>query len=110
MADIKYTKIALSDLDAIADYIENELFNPIAAYNTVNKIQDSIDNLSTFPLMGKSLSSVVNINTDYRFLVCGKYLAFYRYEDNTVFIDRIIYGKRDYISILFGNVLDDNDN
>ena len=108
MAEIKYTKKAFLDLDSIADYIENELFSPIAAYNTVNKIQDYIDSLSIFPLMGKSLSSVVDIDTDYRFLVCGKYLTFYRVEDDIVYIDRVIYGRRDYISILFGNIIDDS--
>ena len=59
--------------------------------------------------MGPSLSSIVDIDTDYRFLVCGKYLTFYRYENDIVYIDRIIYGKRDYISILFGNIVDDED-
>jgi len=89
------------DLEQIGDYIENTLMNPISALNTVNSIQDSIDNLSTFPFLGAQLSSIVDVDTDYRFLVCGKYLAFYRVVGNTVCIDRVLYGKRDYISILF---------
>ena len=105
MADIKYSEKALWDLEQIGDYIEKTLMSPISALNTVNKIQDSIDNLSAFPLMGAPLSSIVDIDTDYHLLVCGKYLAFYRIIDDIVSIDRVLYGKRDYISILFGNYM-----
>jgi len=101
MAKIEYSPDAFSDLEHIGDYIEQELMSPIAAYNTIDKIQDSIDNLSVFPLMGTQLSTIFDFDSDYRFLVCGNYLAFYRYDEPYVYIDRIIYGKRDYIAILF---------
>jgi plasmid stabilization system protein ParE len=89
------------DLEEIGDYIADNLNSPKAALNTVNKIQDSIDNLSAFPLMGTSLSSIVDIDTDYRFLICGNYLAFYRSFEDYVYIDRILYAGRDYLSIFF---------
>jgi len=101
---IDYSPSAIRDLDQIGEYIENELKSPAAALSTVTGIQDAIDNLSVFPLMGASLSSIVNIDTDYRFLVCGNYLAFYRTNEKNVYIDRILYGKRDYITVLFPNV------
>ena len=101
MAKIEYSPDAFSDLELIGDYIEQELMSPMTAYNTITKIQDSIENLSIFPLMGALLSSLVDVDSDYRVLVCGNYLAFYRYDDTSVYIDRIIYGKRDYIAILF---------
>jgi len=101
MAKIEYSPDAFSDLEQIGDYIEQDLMSPMAAYNTVSKIQDSIENLAIFPLMGVMLSSLADVDTDYRVLVCGNYLAFYRYDDTYVYIDRIIYGKRDYIAILF---------
>ena len=101
MARIEYSPIALLDIEQIGDYIEQEHMSPVAAYNTVNKIQDSIDNLLVFPLMGVAMSSIVNINTDYRLLICGNYLAFYRTDEDVVYIDRVLYGKRDYLTILF---------
>ena len=104
MANIIYSEKALVDLKEIGDYIEKEFMSPKAALNTVTKIQDSIDNLSLFPLMGTSLSTKIDIETDYRFLVCGKYLAFYRVNDEIINIDRIIYSKRDYIRLLFGDI------
>jgi len=48
----------------------------------------------------------VEIETDYRFLVCGNYLVFYRTEADSVFVDRVIYGRRDYIKILFDEALE----
>ncbi|MCL2368368.1 MAG: type II toxin-antitoxin system RelE/ParE family toxin [Oscillospiraceae bacterium] len=84
----------------MGDYIAGELKNPGAALRTVNDIQDTIDKLAAFPLMGTRLSAVAEVDTDYRFLVCGKYVAFYRAQDGRVLIDRVLYGKRDYLAIL----------
>ena len=86
------------------DYIEKTLNSSIAALNTVSKIQDTIDKLTDFPMIGSLLSSVVNRETDYRFLVCGSYLVFYRSKSDIVHIDRVLYGRRDYMAILFGDL------
>lgn len=45
-----------------------------------------IRELAVFPKMGTPLSSIVDFETDYRFLVCGNYTAFYRFENQTVYI------------------------
>ena len=102
MARVSYSRAAIRDLEEIGDYVAERLKNPIAALNTVNKIQDAIDNLGEFPLMGAPLSSISYADTDYRFLVCGSYLAFYRLDGEAALVDRILYGKRDYLSVLFG--------
>jgi len=106
MAKVSYSGAALYDLEQIGDYIASELNSPQAALNTVTRIQNSIDNLASFPLMGSVLSSVVDTDSDYRFLVCGNYLTFYRLYGDEVLIDRILYGKRDYMNILFGGKLE----
>lgn len=49
----------------------------------------------------------MDIQTDYRFIVCANYLIIYRYEDSTIFVSRILYAKRYYIRILFGNLPED---
>ena len=100
MTKILYSIEALQDLEQLGDYITDTLKTPIAALNTVTKIQDSIDILADFPRSGAPLSSIAEMDTDYRFLVCGNYLAFYRAEEGLVYIDRILYGRRDYLSIL----------
>ena len=87
----------------IRRYITEELDSPAAAENTLKKILKNIRMLETQPFIGAPLSSIVNIDTHYRFLVCGSYLAFYYVENDDVFIVRILYGRRDYIKILFGD-------
>jgi plasmid stabilization system protein ParE len=104
VVEIKYSPAAAVDLDGIYDHIASNLNSPVAALNTVNKIQTAIDRLVDFPLLGTSLSTIVETETNYRFLVSGNYLAFYRPVGDTVFIDRILYGRRDYLSILFGDL------
>ena len=96
--------MANDDLLSIKDYIEKELDNPAAAANTLAKITKSLRLLVDFPLSGAPLASIIEFETDYRFIVSGSYMSFYRYIDDTVFIDRVLYARRDYIKILFGGV------
>lgn len=103
MSKIVLSYDAKNDLKGIKKYIANELDNEIAANNTVSRITKSIRRLETQPLMGTPLSSVIEFDTNYRFLVCGNYMVFYRVEKNEVLISRILYGRRDYLKILFKN-------
>ena len=68
-----------------------------------------MDKLADFPLIGSPLSSIVKTKTDHRFLVCGNYLVFYRAKTDSVYIDRILYGRRDYTKILFSGVPGDEE-
>lgn len=99
--NIHYSPKALNDLNEIWDYIFFELCNPDAAQNTVGNIMDTADRLESFSEIGAPLSSVTNIESDYRFLISSNYIIFYRVIGNDIYIDRILYGKRDYLRILF---------
>ncbi|AGK99669.1 type II toxin-antitoxin system RelE/ParE family toxin [Desulfoscipio gibsoniae] len=109
MYKLKISPEAKDDLAEIKSYISQELCNPQAAVNLISKITKKIRGLSEHPGIGAPLSSVVDIQTDYRFLVCTNYLIFYRYEDGFVFVSRILYGKRNYTRILFGNLPEDEE-
>ena len=104
MSNIHYTPEAEDDLIGIKEHITEYLENPVAATNTVAKITKRIRKLEQSPQLGPCLSSIINLDTDYRFLVCSKYLAFYRIYGNDVYIVRILYGRRDYVSIMFGEL------
>lgn len=93
---------ARADLADIRQYIVEELQSPGAAANTVNRILRRVRALERFDNAGAPLSAIVGFDISYRYLVCGNYLAFYRVNDNEVFVDRILYGRRDYMRILFG--------
>jgi addiction module RelE/StbE family toxin len=101
MPKLRVSPEARKDLGDIQTYISEKLENPRAALNVVSAIIEKIKSLIRFPEKGTLLSSKVRFETNYRFLISGSYLIFYRYENKTIFIDRIIYAKRDYIKILF---------
>ncbi len=101
MNKIVYSPKARNDLDEIWTYISEKLLNPSAAEATVNGILDTIDMLQAQAEIGKPLYFSSDLFSGYRFLVYKNYLAFYRTSADTIYIDRIIYGKRDYMRLLF---------
>ena len=103
MAEIRFSPAAVKDLDQTKTYIVEELGSETSAKKTISDILKRIRTLSDFPKIGAPLSSVVMIDTDYRFLICGNYTAFYRVEEDTVYVVRVLYSKRNYMEILFGN-------
>lgn len=109
MAKIKLSPLAITDLQELKNYISDELNNSIAANRVVNKIIDDYTLLETLPEMGASLSAKINIATDYRYIVSGKYIIFYRTDKEYVYISRILYGARDYIRVLFNDEITDDD-
>ena len=102
---IRINPVAIADVQEIKDYIED---NPAAAEIMGNDIYSRVEKLAHFPQMGVSLSSRINIKTDYRFLVCGMYLIFYKIEGEFVSVYRVLNGMRDYLSILFAEDLSEN--
>ena len=102
---IHYSSESRRDLDGIWDYIVSDLQNRSAAERVIDHIMDAVDPLKNFAEMGTPLSSIADIGTDYRFLVSGNYMVFYRVQDNDVYIDRVLYGRSDYMSVLFKDLL-----
>lgn len=109
MNKLLYSPEALNDLDEIWTYINNELQNPAAAQKIVSDTLDAIEKLQDFAELGPLLSSITEFESDYRFLVCGKYIVFYRVMGLDVHIDRVLYGRRNYIRILFGTLQNGDD-
>ena len=98
---IVYTDEARCDLDSIWDYIALDLQNQQAAERLVNKIMDRVDQLEDFAESGMLLSSISEVIGEERFLVCENYLIFYHTGKSVVTVDRVLYGRRDYLSVLF---------
>lgn len=107
MNNLHFSKEAQNDLVEIKAYIEDELLNPSAALATVRKITKSLHILQTFAEIGTPLSSITNMESYYRFIVSGKYISFYRAYGTEVYIDRLLYSRRDYMRILFEDTTTD---
>ena len=101
MAKINFSPTAINDLKEIKSYITDDLCSEKAAVNIIKKIMMRIRQLEDFPEIGALLSSIVRIETPYRFIICGKYIAFYKLDGDEVHIIRVLYGRRNYIQTLF---------
>ena len=101
MMKIRLTHTALNDLKEIKAYIENDLSNPIAANNVIRRIIEDYSRLEISPHIGPSLSTKVPFDTDYRFIVSGNYLVFYKVDNEYVSIYRVLYRRRDYLKVIF---------
>jgi len=100
MNNIHISDRAQSDLAEIQKYISVELGNPSSAHSVLRRIAADIRALKNYAMLGTPLRSTVELLNSYRFLVTGSYLTFYRVSGNDVFIDRILYGRRNYMDIL----------
>ena len=100
MVKLNIAPEAQSDLQSIKKYILTELENQTAAVTVISNITKTIRRLIDFPEIGTPLSSIIKVQTDYRFLVSGNYLIFYRFEADIAYIIRILYRKRDYLKVL----------
>ena len=107
MAKINFTPDALEDMKEIKAYITHELCSKQSAINTPPKIMKRIRQLGSFTEIGAPLSSIISLEVPYRLLVCGNYTAFYKVEGDEVHIIRVLYGRRNFMQILFGKSYDE---
>lgn len=86
MLKLRINPIAQNDLMDIKTYLAEEINNPIAADNVINKIINKYEGLVEYPFIGSSLQTKMGIATDYRYLVCDSYLIFYKVDNEYVSI------------------------
>ena len=104
MTKVKLSAAAKADLQEIRRYISLVLSNPGASKQTMKRITSHLHTLEQFPEAGTPIL-IPGSPVAYRYLVCGSYMAFYHVHNEEVIVDRILYGRRDYLSILFGEKL-----
>lgn len=90
MAEIVWTEPALSDLDAIADYIALE--NPVAAAEFVKRVVAHIEQLADYPESGSCPPELGR--SRYRQIVEPPCRAFYRCDGHKVLILYVMRSER----------------
>ena len=114
---LRINPLALEDLKQIKAYISEELQNPDSALRIVREITERYSKLVDFPYMGAPLSGLINIKTDFRYLVCDSYIVFYKVSCQTaptsltqahrqagkdyISIYRVLSSRQDYMRVLF---------
>jgi len=90
MAEIIWTEPALSDLDAVADYIA--LDKPEAARRLVHRVFEHVEQLVIHPKSGSVPPELRG--SRYRKIVEPPCRVFYRYDGERVWILHVIRGER----------------
>jgi hypothetical protein len=101
---VSYKRTAIKDMETTRDHIAGRLKNPKAAKKMMTALLKAISLLADNPYMGAALAEKFEITTDVRYFVVAKQLIFYRVdeENSTIEILRILDGRTDYLSVLFG--------
>ena len=107
MAKLIVSPLARADMREIGDYISRELRNPGTALRMIRRFREVMSPLREFPESGAPLLAAGKQGAPYRYLVCGSYLIFYHTAGDAVHIDRVLYGRRDYMAILFNDQLEE---
>ena len=87
---IIWTEQAIEKLEEYGDYIA--LDKPNAALKWALKIQDSVENLKKFPLLGRQVPEVNR--HEIRELIEGEYRIIYRLESDLVYVITIYHSKQ----------------
>lgn len=98
---IKYSLVALKDLDGIINYISEGLSNQKAAKDLFNKFEASINDLALFPESSQVLENEY-VYKEIRKKIVDNYLILYTidYDKNMIYIIRIIYAKMNITEII----------
>jgi len=106
MYRIDITEPAEQDIQAAAKYISEELKNPMAADRLLNDVGEAVCSLEEMPFRYALVDNATLARLGFRFFPIRNYLVFYvvREETKTVVIERFLYGKRDWITILRGEL------
>ena len=100
--EVKYSKGAIRDLDKVW----SEILEVSKSYDITTKYIDGLINkVSAKADHPKSGSPVYYEDsfTGYYFVVFKSYMVFYRLKDNVILVDRVLYGKSDYMRHLHIN-------
>lgn len=90
MVEIVWTEPALSDLDAVADFIALE--NPIAASALVQRVVGHVEQLAQHPESGGRPPELKR--SRYRQIVAPPCRIFYRYDGQRVYILHVMRSER----------------
>ena len=96
---VQYSKSAIRDLDRVWA----EVFEASKSYDIIKKyiddLMDKVEAKADYPKSGSPLYYQDSF-TGYYFVVFKAYLAFYRLEDDVMHIDRVLFGRSDYMRYL----------
>ena len=95
-----YSPQAQLDLDEIYDYFANELNDPRKGLAVVGDSLSAVERIPGRALRYPIVGPLPFTTDEYRFWAVGSYLDFYHAVSESVYVDRILYKRRDFASLL----------
>ena len=102
---LRYTPEAIRDLQETSRYIRDVLRNPTAALHFSQQILRRCAALKDFPEMGASIQALTGHETALCITTCKNHVVLYQIDADTVSLLRVIHARRDYLRVLFGDIL-----
>ena len=100
--NIVISQDAHNDIDNCIGYIVNDLKNPVAAQNLLDKIVQAYTEISDNPHMYAYCNDSRLRKDGYRKVVIKNYVLIYRVDNNTqtVYVIRFFYGRQNYMEMI----------
>ena len=97
---IEYSQAAIRDLDRVWNEVYEASKEADIATRYVDGLMDCVAEKRAFPKSGAPLY-YENGFTGYYDVVFKAYMAFYRIVEERILVDRVVFGRSDYMRIIF---------
>lgn len=101
MLELVWRPRAHLDRESIAIYLGVECQSPQAALNAIRKIDSAIERVRMLPDSGGFVRSEGPHGREYRTALAGSYTVYYRYDESTLTVYRILHQHRDMNAYTF---------
>ena len=98
--EVEFTNECIEEMTEIYEYISNNLKEDNAAKKLMKEVTDQVLNLANAPELYMKIGKVDKLKREYHRMVVKNYVVLYTidFEKKTVFISRMIYGRRNYLN------------
>ena len=98
--DLNIYPLAKQDMEQIFDYIAVELCNPTASLKLANDFERALQQVCSFPESCPFVNNQYVKDNTLRKLIVNNYIIFYRVYNTEIQVVRVIYGMRNFESLL----------
>lgn len=97
--EVEFTDECIEEMIEIYEYISNKLKEDNAAKRLMTEVTDRVLNLANSPELYMKIGKTENMKQEYHRMVVKNYVVLYtiNFERRTVFISRMIYGRKNYL-------------
>jgi toxin ParE1/3/4 len=106
MFELTFSERINNDIVSSINYIKNELKAPMAAQKHVEELKNKYIKLRENPFVRPLVQNKYLASKGIRIIMVKKYMLVYKIneENNTVFLYRFIYSRRDWINIIINEI------